>query len=84
MTNREKLIKTNIYDILFRLNQNIYRLNSNNFTTKNRYNGCIIGYLTNSELVHRKLTCEEKCVSCILQWLDEEAIEQEEWRDNNG
>ena len=72
MTNREKLIKTNIYDILFRLNQNIYRLNSNNFTTENKCNGCIIGYLTNSELAHRKLACEEKCDLCILQWLDEE------------
>lgn len=64
MTNREKLIKTNIYDLLFRLNQNILALDN--------AESCIMSYIKDGRK-SKKIECDKCCVSCISLWLDEEA-----------
>ena len=63
MTNRQKLIQTNIYDLLFRLNQNILALDN--------AESCIMSYLRERK-IHKKIYCDHKCVSCISLWLNEE------------
>lgn len=60
MTNREKLTKTNIYDLL-------NKMQHNNFYRKNCQ--CVIEYVVGKEI---KCT-GEGCDRCIEQWLNEEA-----------
>jgi hypothetical protein len=63
LTNRQKLIQTNIYDLLFRLNQNILGLDN--------AENCIMSYIKDGRK-SKKIECDKRCVLCISLWLDEE------------
>ena len=63
MQNRQKLIQTNIYDLLFRLNQNILALDN--------AESCVMSYIKDGRK-SKKIECDKRCVSCISLWLDEE------------
>lgn len=60
MTNREKLIKTNIYDLLCKMQHN----NFNRLDCQ-----CVMEFVVGKEI---KCT-GEGCDRCIEQWLNEEA-----------
>ena len=57
MTNREKLIQTNIYDLLCRINSQMPCF-------------CIIQALGDE---NKPDICDDKCDKCIESWLNEEA-----------
>lgn len=57
MTNREKLTKTNIYDLLCRINSQTPCF-------------CIIQALGDE---NKPDICDDKCDKCIESWLNEEA-----------
>ena len=57
MTNREKLIKTNIYDLLCRINLEMPCF-------------CVVQALGEEE---KPDTCDNNCDRCIESWLNEEA-----------
>lgn len=59
MTNREKLLKTNIYDLLCEINKNLLNVDF--------YGACIMQGLD----VDYK--CGHNCGECIAKWLNEEA-----------
>lgn len=59
MTNRQKLIETNIYDLLCNINKNLLK--------ESPYGACIMQGLD----VNYK--CEYNCGECIAKWLGEEA-----------
>lgn len=61
MTNREKLTKTALYDLLCAINKPI--------TEDNCYNMCVIQAL---QKPHRCI-CSGHCDECIQNWLNEEA-----------
>lgn len=60
MTNREKLLDTNIYDLLVHINSNIPYKSLN----------CIIDYIENK---NRDCIESGKCSECIQQYLNEES-----------
>jgi len=59
MTNREKLLKSNIFDVLCDMNKNLLK--------ESPYGVCIMQGLD----VDRE--CEYNCGECIAKWLGEEA-----------
>lgn len=59
MTNRQRLIDTNIYDLLCNLNKNLQEGKT--------YCECIMQALS------VKSKCDYKCGKCIAKWLNEEA-----------
>lgn len=61
MTNREKLIQTNIYDVLLDLNKAI-----TGFTCD-----CVMAALTEGKIEYSAFCCDS-CSECIAKWLDEE------------
>lgn len=62
MTNREKLIQTNIYDLLCNMNKAITGFNCD----------CVMAALTDGEKTYGT-ECGSKCGECIAKWLNEEA-----------
>ena len=62
MTNREKLIKTNIYDLLCNMNKAITGFHCD----------CVMHCLTEGEKGY-SCECGGKCGECIAKWLNEEA-----------
>ena len=68
MTNRQKLIKTYIFDLLCELNKAITCFSCD----------CVMEALTCGK-IHNNLLCDEfcndACGQCISNWLDEEAME---------
>lgn len=66
MTNREKLLTTNEYDTLVRMNENLTKIG----TGRN----CIMDVLTGETCVERcKKYWNMYCERCITDWLNEEA-----------
>ena len=61
MTNREKLIQTNIYDVLCNMNKAITGFRCD----------CVIAALTDGEKTYGT-ECGGKCGDCIQNWLNEE------------
>lgn len=61
MTNREKLIKTNIYDLLCKINDSFL----------DNEGDCILTALGVDICVRCKV--EATCTGCIAKWLNEEA-----------
>ena len=66
MTNREKLTKTALYDLLCAINK--YIINKS-ITEDNCCNMCVIQAL---QKPHRCI-CSGRCEECIQNWLNEEA-----------
>lgn len=62
MTNRQKLIQTNIYDLLCNLNKAL----------TGYWRDCIMDALTDGEKAYGTGCCG-KCGECIAKWLNEEA-----------
>ena len=62
MTNREKLIQTNIYDVLCNMNKAITGFQCD----------CVMCALTDGEITYRSDCCGS-CGECIAKWLGEEA-----------
>lgn len=66
MTNRQKLIETNIYDLLCNINKAITGFNCD----------CVMEAVTGSKIRNNPLCdafCNDTCGQCIQNWLDEEA-----------
>jgi len=61
MTNRQKLIETNIYDVLCNMNKTITGFNCD----------CVMCALTDGEKTYG--TECDSCSECIAKWLNEEA-----------
>ena len=61
MTNREKILKTNIYDLMMTITKR----------------GCPLAIVTGKygPEVEEWQDCIEDCAKCIQKWLNEEAIE---------
>lgn len=57
MKNRQRIMKTNLYDFLMTLNSNIQRI----------YKGCILEALTGN-----KINCDQNCDKCMQEWLNKE------------
>lgn len=57
MTNRERLIKTNEYDLLIRMQKCLLESNCN----------CILDTLSD-----KYVACKSSCEKCIREWLNEE------------
>ena len=62
MTNREKLIKTNIYDLLCEMNKAITGFKCD----------CVMQALTGGRIEYSAF-CSDSCGECIAKWLSEEA-----------
>ena len=62
MTNRQKLIETNIYDVLCNMNKAITGFSCD----------CVMCALTDGEKTYGT-ECGGKCGECIAKWLNEEA-----------
>lgn len=62
MTNREKLIQTNIYDVLCNMNKAMTGFSCD----------CVMCALTDGEKTYGT-ECGGKCGECIAKWLNEEA-----------
>ncbi len=62
MTNRQKLIETNIYDLLCNMNKAITGFQCD----------CVMCALTDGEITYSSDCCES-CGECIARWLGEEA-----------
>ena len=62
MTNREKLIQTNFYDMLCNMNKAMTGFNCD----------CVMAALTEGEKTYGT-DCGSKCGECIAKWLNEEA-----------
>lgn len=63
MTNREKLIKTNIYDLLYTLNDNMLDM----------FAFCVMEVLPGKYEECPYKGDKHMCRECIAKWLDEEA-----------
>lgn len=65
MTNRQKLIETNIYDLLCNINKNLAEVNPNG--------ACIMKALNANYNYKCEYILEYNCGDCIQNWLNEEA-----------
>lgn len=65
MTNREKLLKSNIYDFMCNMNKNLAEVNPNG--------ACIMKALNANYSYKCGYTWEYSCSECIANWLNEEA-----------
>lgn len=63
MTNREKLSKTNIFDLLCRIDKGIKQKATCVIETLDKHNAC------------ERCELGKNCGKCIAEWLNEEAIE---------
>jgi hypothetical protein len=62
MTNRQKLIETNIYDLLCEMNKAITGFKCD----------CVMEALTGFKIKYSSYCCDS-CGECIARWLNEEA-----------
>ena len=65
MTNREKLTKTALYDLLCNMNKNLAKVNPNG--------ACIMKALNANYNYKCEYILEYNCGECIQDWLNEEA-----------
>ena len=65
MTNRQKLIETNIYDLLCNMNKNLAKVNPNGV--------CIMKALNANYNYKCEYILKYNCGECIANWLNEEA-----------
>jgi hypothetical protein len=65
MTNREKLLKTNEYDALLKMQENLNAANVRGDTP------CIMDVLGVADSYERHLR-QDNCEECIQKWLNEE------------
>lgn len=67
MTNRERLLKTNEYDTLLKMQKNLEAYN-----VSGKYGPCIMDVLGAFNTYDRHMKYNGNCEMCIAEWLGEE------------